>query len=75
MVYNIHVSALHLSIIFLTSVTCTTGDIRLQGGSNDQEGRVEICLNGVWGTVCDDLFNFTDASVACRQLGYSRFRM
>ena len=59
----------------LTLVTCTTGDIRLQGGSNDQEGRIEICMNGVWGTVCGDSFNFTEASVACRQLGFSRFRM
>ena len=53
---------------------CSNGDIRLQGGSNDTEGRVEICMNAVWGTVCDDFFNFTDASVACRQLGFSRFR-
>ena len=59
---------------FLNTVTCTTGEIRLQGGSNDQEGRVEVCVNGVWGTVCDDSFNFTDGSVACRQLGFSRFR-
>ncbi len=48
--------------------TCTQGDIRLQGGTSTQ-GRVEICNNNVWGTVCDDFWDSTDARVACRQLG------
>ena len=47
--------------------TCTQGAIRLQGGTAI-EGRVEICNNNVWGTVCDDRWDNTDARVACVQL-------
>ena len=52
-------------------LVCVTGQIRVQDGSTSFNGRVEVCYNDVWGTVCDDLFNDVDASVACRQLGYS----
>jgi len=50
---------------------CVQGDIRLRGGSNSSEGRVEICNNNVWGTVCDDFWGTPDANVACRQLGFA----
>ena len=50
-----------------TTTTCTQGAIRLQGGTTTQ-GRVEICNNNAWGTVCDDSWGTPDAQVACRQL-------
>ena len=49
---------------------CTQGDIRLRDGATTLEGRVEICYNNSWGTVCDDLWSQDDANVACRQLGF-----
>ena len=50
---------------------CTEGDVRLQGGVNSTEGRLEICLGNEWGTVCDQMWDSTDASVVCRQLKLS----
>ena len=56
------------------SGNCSTGDLRLVGGSDNllqgtRESRVEICINNAWGTVCDNLFADIDASVACYHLG------
>lgn len=55
------------------SGNCEDGDIRLEGGvDNDQtrtrDGRIEICFNNAWGTVCNTAFSLLDAIVTCHQL-------
>lgn len=44
--------------------------LRLAGGSTPREGRVEIFFGDSWGSVCDDSWDLTDASIVCQQLGY-----
>ena len=52
------------------TVSCANGQLRLAGGNIPNEGRVEVCMNNEWGTVCDDSWGSADATVVCRELGY-----
>ena len=49
------------------------GMIRLQGGIDSNQGRVEVYCNGQWGTICRNGFSFNDAQTICKQLGYNYY--
>lgn len=55
---------------YLDQEQCEEGAARLTGGPIAQEGRLEVCINGVWGSVCSTGWDNTDAFVTCKQLGY-----
>ena len=57
--------------VMIILLGCPEGDVRLLEGSTKLEGRVEICKNNVWGTVCHIGWTVEDARVVCRQLGFS----
>ena len=52
---------------------CSNGDVRLVGGSTDNEGNVQICYYNAWGSVCDDNWETSDSNVVCRQLGFQPY--
>ena len=59
------------NLFTLDMTGCPEGKARLVGGSFEQEGRVEVCSNGVWISICQSGWNAIDAYVLCNQLGYT----
>ena len=53
--------------IFCHYSACEDGQVRLMNGTRASltEGRVEICYNNTYGSVCDDFFDEKAASVVC----------
>ena len=48
---------------------CRDGSLRLVGGRESGiDGRLEVCLNDQWGTVCGKNWNDMNTKIACRQL-------
>ena len=56
---------------YIPADDCGDGDIRLVNGKSEMEGRVEICKNRRWGTVCDKQWTDNHTAVVCRYLGFS----
>ena len=64
---------IHIAVGAVNSSNCTTGSVRLVGGSNEDEGRVEFCVNKAWSSVCTSSgWNRQAARVVCNQLGDNR---
>ena len=51
---------------------CVERQLRLANGTSQYEGRVEVCIGGVWGTIGDTAWDFISAGVICRLAGFSR---
>ncbi len=54
---------------------CDDGDVLLMNGTTptpgQTEGRVEICYQNIYRTICDDYWDISDAQVICRQLNFT----
>ena len=59
-------------MIIIVAKACRSGEMQLQGSSVQGRGRVEVCIDNTWGTLCDNSWSSADATVVCRQLGFSR---
>ena len=61
-------TVVHSTDISTAFSECTDGDVRLMGGHTSSEGRVEVCINNAFGTVCDHAFSSQEAQVVCSQV-------
>ncbi len=68
MIASVH--SLYYLLLYIIALCTVEGAVRLLNGETEREGRVEVCLNGVWGSIADDEWDTNDAIVVCRKLGY-----
>ena len=60
--------SLQKCFLIASPADCTNGETRLVDGPAYREGRVEVCMDGRWGTVCSD--NQQLITAVCTPLGY-----
>ena len=54
-------------------VNCTEGNVRLVDGPSANKGRLEVCIDKKWATVCNSAFGLEESRAACAQLGYQKY--
>ena len=69
---HLFVPLLLLLLLPRSSEAQRNGDVKLVGTDTDFRGTVAVYYNGQWGSICDDSWNYRDADVVCRMLGYER---
>ena len=57
-------------IHYNTSVYCDDGELRLDEGETEWEGRLEMCYNERWGTVSSEGWTDINTQVVCNDFGY-----
>ena len=67
-----HVEHFIIAGVETAFVRCVHGDVRLVDGPNVREGRVEVCVNNAWGTVCSVGFGREDAAVVCSSMEFEK---
>ena len=66
---KILLSNLSVAIVHTTPSNCTEGNVQLAEGDSEYGGRVEVCINKAWGTVCSPGWGNQEARVVCNQIG------
>ena len=55
-------------VSLLNADVCNSGDVRVDDGDTIYSGRAEVCVDGQFGTICDENWDNNDALVFCKQL-------
>ena len=77
--YSISVDCSHLNDATVSCPApvgpCINGSVRVIGGGSAYEGEVQVCVNQDWVSLCDSDWSDQEASVVCKQLGFSGIGM
>ena len=64
-------SSPHFSNFWYIAGNCTSGEVQLVDGKSKYEGRLEVCYEGSWTSLCSYGVNSRVAAVVCRQLNFT----
>ena len=68
--YTFHANVTHVCALPVIQSSCKHGEARLADGNTKREGRVEVCIDGVWSAVCGKDWDDREARTLCRQLKF-----